>query len=159
MNYKRFETDANDCINVQTFSLTNGSEEILISQLVTDGSIDDENAIVDKRKIDDIDFGYLDADVIEKINQYQNDSTFGIVREVKVKNPSYCMFTLYRYNGKEWVLLGRTIISNKKNKLLYDFRIVKNIPYLGSEYISHSKPKELLPNQKILKRQKFSIRR
>ena len=156
MHYKRFKTDATNCINVQTFSLANDSEEILISQLVTDGNINDKNTITDKRKIGDISFDYLNDDVIGKIKQYQNDYTFGIVKEVKVENPSYCMFTVYRYNGKEWILLGRTIISNEENKLLYGFRIIKSIPYLGSEYILSSKPEELLPNKKILKRQKLS---
>ncbi len=159
MAYKKFKTDDNDYVNAQLFSLANDSGELLISQLITDGKVDDKNITISKKQIGDINFDYLDKNVIEKIKQYQGDSTFGIVKEVKVKHPSYCMFTVYRYNGKEWVLLGRTIISNKSNKLLYDFRIVKNIPYLGSEYISHSKPKELLPNQKILKRQKLSIRR
>lgn len=155
MYYKRFKTDDANCINVQTFSLVNGSEEILISQLVTDGNIDDKNAVIYKRKISDIDFDYLNADVIEKIKQHQNDCTFGIIKEVKVENPSYCMFTIYRYNGNEWVLLGRTIISNKNNNLLYDFKIIKNIPNLGRKFISNSKPEELLPNQKILKLQRL----
>ena len=152
MYYKKFETDVNNSINVQTFSLTSDSGEILISQLVTDGNIDDKNAITYKRKLGDISLDYLSDDVIEKIKQYQNDCAFGMVKEVKVENPSYCMFTVYRYNGEEWILLGRTIISNKENKLLYDLRIVNNIPYLGSEYISNSKPEALIPNQKILKR-------
>ena len=159
MYYKKFETDVNNSINVQTFSLTSDSGEILISQLVTDGNIDDKNAITYKMKLGDISLDYLSDDVIEKIKQYQNDCTFGIVKEVIVENPCYCMFTVYRYNGEEWILLGRTIILNKENKLLYDLRIVNNIPYLGSEYISNSKPEALIPNQKILKRQKLSFRR
>lgn len=156
MLYKKFETDDTDCVKIQTFSLANDSGEFLILQLITDGKVDDKNVIISKKQISDINFDYLDKNVIEKIKQYQNDCTFGIVKEVKVEHPSYCMFTVYRYNGKEWSLLGRTIISNQKNKLLYDFGIVKNIPYLESEYISDSKPDDLLSNQKILKRKKLS---
>ena len=152
MFYKKFETDEDDCVKVQIFSLASDSKEFLISQLITDGNVDDKNVIISKKNIDDIKFDYLDKNVIEEIKQYQNDCTFGIVKEVKVEHPSYCMFTVYRYNGKDWSLLGRTIISNKKNKLLYDFRMVENIPYLESEYILDSKPDDLLSNQKVLKR-------
>ena len=154
MFYKKFETDSTDCIRVQIFSLASDSRELLFSQLITDGNIDDKNAIIIKKQIDDINFDYFGKDVIEEIKQYQNDCTFGIVRGLKVEHPSYCMFTVYRYNGKEWVLWDRTIISNKKNGLLYDFKILGSVPYLG-EFISVSKPVKLLSKQKILKRKNY----
>lgn len=159
MIYKKFKTDDNDCINVKTYSLLSESKVILMTQLITDGNIDENNATTSLRKIEETSIDYLSEDTIKKIKQHQKGFTLGIVKEMKIEHPSYCIFTIYELDGKNWILLDRTIITNKKNKLLKDLNIIKNIPYLESDYILSSKPDELIPKQKILKRQELSNNR
>lgn len=157
--YKKFETDAEDCISIKTISVVEKSNLVLFFQLITDGSIIDEN--IEETTIDDakkyfqsLKSEYCDGLSNKELDQHFNNSASAFIKELRIKQPSYCMLSIYSYDDNRWILCGRKIIANKKNKIFNDFNLIKNIPYIGGEFIADVKPEQELPDQKILKRKK-----